>query len=84
MFKSYLKMKTGMSEWEQALPEGSSIYVLAIALGETFGQDVAEYLIDPTTRAVSVLFTCNKKMCTKDQLIQDGDTVSIFPALAGG
>jgi molybdopterin converting factor small subunit len=84
VFKSFLKMKTGLSEWEQTLPEGSSVYDLAIVLGKLYGKEVADYLVDPSTRAVSVLFSCNKKMCTKDHIVQNGDVISIFPALAGG
>jgi molybdopterin converting factor small subunit len=84
IFKSYLKSKTGLSELEHNLPDGSSIYDLALALGSLLGEDVRNYLIDPETGSVSVLFACNKRMCTKDHILQSGDKVAIFPALAGG
>lgn len=84
IFKSYLKATIGCAEWQRSLPEGSSVYDLAVALGHEFGQEVKDYLIDPDTGSVSVLFACNKKQCTKDYILQNGDTVSIFPALAGG
>lgn len=84
IFKSYLKMTTGLADCELHLAEGSSAYDLAVALGERFGKAVLDYLIDPETGSVSVLFSCNKRLCTKDHIISDGDIVSIFPALAGG
>jgi len=84
MFKSFLKVTTGVSSCEQSMPEGSTVYDLAVALGKKFGKEVADYLIDPDTGQVSVLFSCNKKLCTKDQLIEEGDVISIFPAIVGG
>ena len=83
-FKSYLRTKTGLAEWEVDLPELSCVYDVAQALGRQFGREVEEYLFDDSTGAVSVLFTRNKLMCTKDQIVQDGDQISVFPALAGG
>ena len=84
ILKSFLKMKTGLSEVELYLEDGSSMYEVAVKFGEKFGEEVMNYVIDKKTGSVSILFTCNKKMCTKDQIVSDGDVVSIFPALAGG
>jgi len=84
VLKSFLKMKTGQGEVELDLMDGAAVYDLAVKLGDTFGDEVRDYVLDPKSGSVTVLFTCNKKMCTKDHILNDGDIVSIFSPIAGG
>ena len=82
--KSFLKVKIGLPEIELSFEDLSTVYDVAVKVGEIYGEEIRNYLIDRSTGKVNMIFTCNKKMCTKDQVVNEGDVIAIFPPLAGG
>lgn len=81
---SFLRIKIGLPQITVALEDNSSIEDLVKKLGELYGSEVADYLTDKRNGWLNALFVVNKKQCNKDMMLKDGDSVSIFPPIAGG
>ena len=75
-FFSYFKQLTGTSATSETLPEGATVAELLTALAERF----------PKLRGgeKSTLVAVGVEYAAKDQVLREGDEVSVFPPVQGG
>ncbi len=75
-FFSYFKQLTGTSATSEALPEGATVAELLTALAARF----------PKLRGgeKSTLVAVGVEYAAKDQVLREGDEVSVFPPVQGG
>lgn len=75
-FFSYLKDMTGCSATREELPEGATLQQLIQRLHQRFPK------LAPAAR--STLLAVGLEYASPDQLLKDGDQVSLFPPVQGG
>jgi molybdopterin converting factor subunit 1 len=75
-FFSYFKQLTGTSATTETLPAGATVADLLRVLAERF----------PKLRGgeKSTLVAIGVEYATKDQVLREGDEVSVFPPVQGG
>ena len=84
IFGSYLAKETGKTEAEVSLKEDSSIMDMAREIGNVYGEDILNMLIDKERECFKILSFVNGKVCRQDRILNDNDTVNLLPPLAGG
>jgi molybdopterin synthase sulfur carrier subunit len=75
-FYSYFKDLTGATQTSESLPEGSTLGALHDRLAERFPKLAA--MRKSTLLAVGIEYQ------SRDYVLRDGDTVSLFPPVQGG
>ena len=66
------------------LPEGSTVEKAISELANTYGEEISQMTMDKKTGRPTVVSIVNHKKSIIDTVLDDGDTVTLLPPIAGG
>jgi len=74
----------GEKQVQLDLAAGSTVEEALEALFDIYGIGLREAIVDEKNNHYKMIFSINKKMVQADQVLSDGDVLTIFPTAGGG